>query len=247
MPYAALGMALGAAAGHLAGTGPATYLAVGGRGLGRAALEVADALAVDELDRARGLLPTLVGRDPSALDAKEIARAVVESVAENTVDAIVAPALWAAIAGGGGALGYRATNTLDALVGHRSSRYLRFGWASARLDDVANWVPARLTAALVAVARPHRARDVWSVVRQHAPAHPSPNAGVAEGAFAAALDLRLGGENRYGDRVELRPYLGFGRPAEAADIRRAVNLSGEVRTILLAGLILSAGPPTWLR
>ena len=245
--YAALGTALGAAAGHLAGTGTATYLAVGGRGLGQAALEVADALAVDELDRARGLLPTLVGRDPSALDVKEIARAVVESVAENTVDAIVAPAMWAAIAGGGGALGYRATNTLDALVGHRSSRYLRFGWASARLDDVANWVPARLTAALVAVARPHRARDIWSVVRQHAPAHPSPNAGVAEGAFAAALDLRLGGENRYGDRVELRPYLGFGRPAEAADIRRAVNLSGDVRTILLAGLILSARPPRWSR
>ena len=238
--YAALGTAVGAAAGRCAGTGAATYLAVGGRGLHRAALAVAGALADDDLDRARALLPALVGRDPSALDSKEIARAAVESVAENTVDAIVAPVLWAAVAGGAGALGYRAANTLDALVGHRSTRYLKFGWASARLDDVVNLVPARVTAALVVAVRPGAAREVWSVVRQQAPGHPSPNAGVAEGAFAAALGLRLGGENRYGDRVELRPYLGFGRPAEGPDIPRAVRLSSDVRTALLAGLSVTA-------
>ncbi|HWW54937.1 MAG TPA: CobD/CbiB family cobalamin biosynthesis protein [Acidimicrobiales bacterium] len=237
--YVAIGTAFGAVAGRAVGTGTATYLAVGGRGLHRAALDVADALAADDLEQARGLLPALVGRDPSALDSKEIARAAVESVAENTVDAIVAPALWAAVAGGAGALGYRAVNTLDALVGHRSPRYLRFGWASARLDDVANWAPARLTATLVAAARPRSAQEVWSVVRHQAPAHPSPNAGVAEGAFAAALDLRLGGENRYGDRVELRPYLGFGRPAEGTDIARAVRLSADVRSALLAVLALA--------
>src|SRR6185436_2551829 len=103
-----------------------------------------------------------------------LARAVVESVAENTVDAVVAPALWAAVLGGAGALGYRAVNTLDAMVGHRSDRYERYGWASARLDDAANWVPARTTAALVAAVRPAAASAVWHTVRSDARAHPSP-------------------------------------------------------------------------
>ena len=107
-----------------------------------------------DLERARALLPSLVGRDPSGLGAGEIARAVVESVAENTVDAVVAPAFWGAVAGAPGALGYRAVNTLDSMVGHRSPRYANYGWASARLDDALAWVPARLTAALVAVVRP---------------------------------------------------------------------------------------------
>jgi adenosylcobinamide-phosphate synthase len=160
----------------------------------------------------------------------------VESVAENTVDAVVAPALWAAALGAPGALGYRAVNTLDAMVGHRSDRYLRYGWASARLDDLAGWVPARVTAALVAAVRPPRAGAVWTAVRTQAPAHPSPNSGVAEAAFAAALGLRLGGENRYGDRVELRPPLGTGRPAERGDIARAVGLSRDVTLALAGGL-----------
>ena len=158
----------------------------------------------------------------------EIARAVVESVAENTVDAIVAPALWAAVLGGAGALGYRAVNTLDSMVGHRSDRYRRYGWASARLDDVADWVPARATAALVAAVRPGRPPTVWRAVRHDAPAHPSPNAGVAEAAFAAALGLRLGGANRYGDRVEHRAPLGHGRPPHRHDIHHAVRLSRDV-------------------
>src|SRR5262249_41107178 len=155
---------------------------------------------------------------------KEVARAAVESVAENTVDAVVAPALWAALAGAPGVLAYRAVNTLDAMVGHRSTRYARFGWASARLDDAANWVPARVTAALVAAARPARAAAIASAVRHQAPAHPSPNAGVAEAAFAAALGVRLGGRNAYGDRVELRPALGDGPPPAPADVARAVRL-----------------------
>jgi adenosylcobinamide-phosphate synthase len=227
--HAAAGAGLGVAAGGLVGsTALATWVAVAGRALGRAALGVGAALEAGDLDRARELLPALVGRDPAALDEKEIARAVIESVAENTVDAVVAPAFWAAVAGAPGALGYRAVNTLDAMVGHRSPRYENYGWASARLDDVAGWVPARVTAALVAGVRPSAARAVWSAVRTQAPAHPSPNAGVAEAAFAAALGLRLGGENRYGDRVELRPPLGTGRPAETADIPRAVTLSRDV-------------------
>jgi len=221
----------------------ATYLAVAGRELCNAAERVALALDRGDLEEARRLLPALVGRDPTGLDEKEVARAAVESVAENTVDAVVAPALWAAAGGARGALAYRAVNTLDAMVGHRSARYERYGWASARLDDLAGWVPGRLTAALVAGLRPAAAAEVWRAVRRDAPAHPSPNAGVAEAAFAAALGLRLGGENRYGElgeRVELRPPLGSGRPPEAADITRAVELSRDVAVALVGALIATA-------
>jgi adenosylcobinamide-phosphate synthase len=238
--HAAAGVAIGVGAGAVVPTEVATTVAVSGRMLGRVAGRVGDALARGDLDGARELLPSLVGRDPSTLDEAEVARAVVESVAENTVDAVVAPALWAAALGGAGALGYRATNTLDSMVGHHSPRYDRFGWASARLDDALGWVPARATAALVAFVRPSRAADVVRTVRRDAPAHPSPNAGVAEAAFAAALGVRLGGTNRYGDRVEDRPPLGDGRPPGANDIERAVVLSRDV-SLALAGLLVAAG------
>jgi adenosylcobinamide-phosphate synthase len=239
--HALAGAGLGVVAGGLVRSpAVATWVAVAGRALGEAAMRVGAALEAGDLHGARALLPALVGRDPSALDEKEIARAVVESVAENTVDAVVAPALWAAVAGAPGALGYRAVNTLDAMVGHHSRRYENYGGASARLDDLAGWVPARATAALVAGVRPSSARAVRTAVRTQAPAHPSPNAGVAEAAFAAALGLRLGGENRYGDRVELRPPLGTGRPAEAGDIARAVALSGDVCALAVVISTISA-------
>ncbi len=235
--HAALGVALGVAGGWFVGsTTVATAVAVAGRSLSSAARDVAGALDAGDLDRARELLPALAGRDPENLDEKDIARAVVESVAENTVDAIVAPALWGAFAGAPGALGYRAVNTLDAMVGHHSARYERYGWASARLDDVAGWVPARVTAALVMAVRPRTAPAVCRIARRDAPAHPSPNAGVAEAAFAAALGLRLGGLNTYGGRADLRPPLGDGRPSEAHDIRRAVALSKDVSLALAASL-----------
>ncbi len=235
--YAITGIGLGVGVGSVLGsTVVATSLAVGGRALARAATSVSTALADDDLDRARILLPTLVGRDPDGLDAKAMARAVVESVAENTVDAVVAPVLWAAVAGAAGALGYRAVNTLDAMVGHRSPQYRQFGWASARVDDLAGWVPARVTAALVVAVRPRSAGAVWRAVRHDAPRHPSPNAGVAEAAFAAALGLRLGGSSSYEGRVELRPSLGHGRPPEAADISRAVHLSTDVSLALAAAM-----------
>jgi adenosylcobinamide-phosphate synthase len=218
-----------------------TALAVAGRSLGESALAVGCALDRGDLTAARAALPALVGRDPAGLDAGEIARAVVESVAENTVDALVAPAFWAAVGGAPGVLGYRAVNTLDAMVGHRSARYRAYGWASARLDDVANYLPARLTAALVAGVRPGRAGAIWRAVCSQAPAHPSPNAGVAEAAFAAALGLRLGGRNRYGDRVEFRPWLGEGRAAASSDIRPAVRLSSDVSWLLTAVLAAAGG------
>ena len=235
--YTGVGVGLGAGAGVAAGsTAVACWLATAGRGLAEAARSVAVALDRGDVEGARLRLPTLVGRDPTDFDEKEIVRAVVESVAENTVDAVVAPVLWAALAGAPGALGYRAVNTLDAMVGHRSERYERFGWASARLDDAAGWVPARVTAVLTAAVRPAAAGAVLRTVRVYAGAHPSPNAGVAETAFAAALGLRLGGESRYGDRVELRPSLGDGRPPERADIDRALRLSRDVSGAL-AGLL----------
>ncbi len=239
--HAATGALAGAAAGRLVrSTAVATWSAVAGRRLGEAATMIGRALQDGDLARARELLPMLVGRDPSLLDDKEIARAVVESVAENTVDAVVAPALWAAVAGAPGVLAHRAVNTMDAMVGHHSERYERYGWASARLDDAAAWVPARVTAAAVAACRPSAAGAVWRTVRRDAPGHPSPNSGVAEAAFAAALGLRLGGESRYGDRVELRPPLGDGRPPEPVDIARAVRLSSDVG-LVVAGALLATG------
>ncbi|HET6809673.1 MAG TPA: adenosylcobinamide-phosphate synthase CbiB [Acidimicrobiales bacterium] len=248
--HAAVGAAAGAGAGAALqralgrkAAGPvATYVAVAHRQLATAARDVAARLGADDLEGARAGLPALVGRDPDGLDEKEISRAVVESVAENTVDAVVAPVLWAVAGGAPGVWAYRAVNTMDAMVGHRSPRHLRYGWAAARLDDGANWVPARLTAALVAACRPRRAREVWRAVRHDAPAHPSPNAGVAEAAFAAALGVRLGGTNRYGHRVEVRPSLGDGRAPDRSDIVPAVRLARDVSraltgTVVLLGLL----------
>jgi adenosylcobinamide-phosphate synthase len=236
--HGVVGLGLGLAAGRIVrSTAAATAIATAGRTLRRTAREIGEELQRGDLERARLLLPSLVGRSPEGLDEKEMARAVVESVAENTVDAVVAPALWALAAGAPGVLAHRAVNTMDAMVGYRSPRYARYGTAAARLDDVMAWVPARATAALVAAVRPRAAGEVWRAVRLDAPAHPSPNSGVAEAAFAAALGLRLGGTSRYGDRVEDRPALGTGRPPEPTDIARAARLSAEVTAALGAGLL----------
>lgn len=212
-------------------TAAATWAVLGGTSLGRAGTAMARTLDAGDLPAARALLPTLAGRDPAGLDVPELARATVESVAENTSDAAVAPLVWGALAGLPGLLGYRAVNTLDAMVGHRSPRYARFGWAAARTDDVANWLPARLTAVLTVATAPlagGSARGAWAVWRRDGAAHPSPNAGRCEAALAGALDLRLGGRNVYGNRVEDRPALGSGRAPRAGDVPRAVRLSRAV-------------------
>jgi adenosylcobinamide-phosphate synthase len=221
-------------------TAAATWAVVGGAMLGREAGAVADALEAGDLAEARRLLPRLCGRDPRHLDEKGVARAVVESVAENTSDAAVGPLVWGAVLGPPGLAGYRAVNTLDAMVGHRSPRYARFGWAAARLDDVANWAPARLTAALACAAapvvggRPAAARRVRA---RDGHRHPSPNSGHCEAAFAGALGVRLGGANRYGERIEHRPELGSGPSPGVADIRRAVRLA---RAVTAAAAVLAA-------
>ncbi|TYP84754.1 cobalamin biosynthesis protein [Blastococcus xanthinilyticus] len=220
-------------------TAAATWAVLGGTSLGRTAGRMHDALAAGDLATARATLPWLAGRDPDALDASGLARATVESVAENTSDAAVAPLLWGALAGLPGLLGYRAVNTLDAMVGHRSPRYARFGWAAARADDVANWAPARLTAALTVACAPLAGGSpagAWRVWRRDGAAHPSPNAGRCEASLAGALGLRLGGRNVYGSRVEDRPVLGDGGPPAPADVLRAVRLS---RAVWLAAAALA--------
>jgi adenosylcobinamide-phosphate synthase len=239
--YTATGLALGVAGGAATRmTAVSVALSAAGRGLREAVLQVDEALARADLDAARALLPALVGRDPSELDERGVAAAAIESVAENTVDAFVAPACWALAGGSAGAAGYRALNTMDAMVGSRSARYERFGWCSARLDDAANFLPARLTAALVVAVRPRATGAIRSAIRENAPAHPSPNAGVAEAAFAAALGVELGGTLRYGERVERRPLLGRGPRPGPADIRRAVRLCADVELALLGALLAIA-------
>ncbi|MGW1277343.1 cobalamin biosynthesis protein [Streptomyces tsukubensis] len=214
-------------------TAAATWAVVGGTSLAREARAVGDALAAGDLEAARARLPHLCGRDPQALDGPEMARAVVESVAENTSDAVVGALLWGAVAGAPGLVGFRAVNTLDAMVGHRSPRYHRFGWAAARLDDAAGWPGARLTAALAVAAGddPRGAVRAW---RADAHGHPSPNAGPVEASFAGALGVRLGGTLSYGGRVEHRAVLNGGaRQVEVGDIERAVRLSRRVGALTL--------------
>ncbi len=222
-------------------TAVATWAVLGGTSLLREASAQADLLARQRLDESRARLRALCGRDAQSLDEAGLARATVESVAENTSDAVVAPLVWGAVAGVPGLLAYRAVNTLDAMVGHRSPRHARFGWAAARADDLANLLPARLTAALaVAVAplvggSPGRALRVWW---RDGRRHPSPNAGQVESAFAGALGRTLGGPLAYAGRVEDRPRLGEGPPPDRADVRRAVRLSRAVQ--LLAAVLAVA-------
>jgi adenosylcobinamide-phosphate synthase len=228
-------------------TAAVTWAVVGGRSLGREAVRVHAHLGRDDLPAARQQLTHLVGRDPSRLDAADISRATVESVAENTSDAVVAPLLAGAVGGIGGLVAYRAANTLDAMVGHRSERYERFGWASARLDDVLNLAPSRLSALLAAVLAPlvgGRRTQAFEAWTRDGRRHPSPNAGPVEAAFAGALGVRLGGTNVYGSRVEHRPTLGRGRAPVVDDIDRSVRLADAVALGALAVSVLIAARPT---
>jgi adenosylcobinamide-phosphate synthase len=219
-------------------TAAATWAVVGGTSLAREARTIGRALESGDVEAARARLPHLCGRDPQALDADGIARAVVESVAENTSDAVVGALVWGAVAGVPGLLGFRAVNTLDAMVGHKSPRYRRYGWASARLDDLAGWPGARLTAVLAAAAGPDP-RGALRAWKADARRHPSPNAGPVEASFAGALGVRLGGTLSYGGRVEHRPVLNgdTGRAVRITDIDRAVRLSRRVGLLALGGTV----------
>lgn len=237
------------ATGEAAATALATWVALGGASLAAEGAAMARALDAQDLHAARARLPHLCGRAPDQLDLPGLARASVESIAENTSDAVVAPLLWGALAGVPGLLAYRAANTLDAMVGYRSARYRRFGWAAARLDDAANLVPARATAALTTLCAPlvgGSAGGAWRVWRRDAAGHPSPNAGQAEAAFAGALQVRLGGRTVYPHGSEQRPLLGAGRPPDAGDLTRGVALSqaiGLVAAALAAGVAAMVQEP----
>ena len=219
----------------------ATFVALGGTSLCRTGQHMVDLLKVGDVDAARRLLPSLCGRDPAILDRGGLTRAALESVAENTSDAHVSPLAWAAVGGTPAVLVYRAANTLDAMIGHRSPRYARFGWAAARFDDLINLGGARLTGALVVVCAPVvggspvAAMRAW---RRDARKHPSPNAGVAEASFAGALGVRLGGPTQYAHELEIRPSLGDGRVPEVGDLGRAVRLSRAVQ-LLAVGLAVA--------
>lgn len=245
--YAALLVGLAAATGELAARGAAraglsrtvvlavaTWGSLGGRSLTRVAGRLADEIDAGDLDLARRTLPSLCGRDPESLDAVELSRAALESVAENTSDAVVGALLWGAIAGPAGVIAYRAANTLDAMVGHRSARYRDFGWAAARLDDAINWPAARMAAALTALCAAVVGGSpgaTWATVRRDGGGHPSPNAGRVEAAFAGALGVRLGGPLAYGGVAQVRPAIGEGRAPLPADVRRAVRLSSAVGAV----------------
>ena len=220
-------------------TAATTFVALGGTSLTRTGTRMADLLATGDIDAARRLLPSLCGRDPAALDADGLTRAAVESVAENTSDAQVAPLLWAAVGGVPALLVYRGANTLDAMIGHRSPRYRRFGWAAARFDDALNLVAARVTGALVAICAPVVGGSPLNALRawwRDAARHPSPNAGVVEASFAGALGVRLGGPTQYAHELEIRPSLGDGPAPQIADLARAVRLS---RLVALVAAVLA--------
>ena len=220
-------------------TALATWTVLGGRSLGYEARTIDAQLRDGDLPAARLQVTHLVGRDPSRSDEHDIARATIESVAENTSDAVVAPLWGGALLGTTGLLGYRAANTLDARVGHRTPRFERVGWASARFDDLLNLAPARLTA-LLAVMLGDGSRGAIGTWRRDGCKHPSPNAGPVEAAFAGALGIRLGGTNVYHGVVEDRGTLGDGPAPSPADIAPAVRLASRVGAGALATAVAVA-------
>lgn len=225
---------LGTLAARLRWVGPAwdaaiLYLALGHRSLHEHARRVRDALARGDLADARRSVGRMVSRDTADMDATRISAAAVESVLENGNDAVFGALFWFGVAGAPGALAYRLVNTLDAMWGYRTARYLRFGWAAARLDDLMNFVPARLTALTYAlVGRCQLALRCW---RAQAPLWDSPNAGPVMASGAGALGVRLGGGAFYEGEWQERASLGEGAPAAPDDIGRALRLVS--RSVLL--------------
>ena len=207
--------------------------------LRRHALAVYRPLRDGDLVAARQRVAWLVGRDTEDLDEGEVTRATVESVAENSVDGVTAPLMFALLAGLPGALFYKAVNTLDSTFGYKNERYLNFGWAPAKFDDLVNFIPARLTALLVpcaAVLCGYDWRNSWRIFRRDRHQHPSPNGGQIEAAMAGALGVRLGGENSYFGKKSLRPYMGDAeQPLQAGDILRVIRLM-VVTTLLVLGV-----------
>jgi adenosylcobinamide-phosphate synthase len=197
------------------------------KGLRQAALQVAFPLLEGNLAEARKQLSMIVGRDSETLSEAEIVRGTVETVAENTVDGITAPLFFAILGGAPLAIAYRAINTLDSMVGYKNERFLQFGWASARLDDVSNWIPARLTSLAMWLSalfiRPLRMARALRLTLRDAPKHPSPNSGWSEAMVAGLLGIQLGGVNSYGGVLSERARMGEGtRELRIGDIKQTI-------------------------
>lgn len=233
--------------GALAVSSGLIWASIAPRQLAVEAGRVESALAEGDIARARVLTGRLVGRDTATLSETELARAVVESVAENLVDGVVAPLFYAVIGGGALAFTYRIVNTLDSMFGYRSPEYRHFGWAAARLDDLVNFLPARLTPLLVAPAAwwlRQSGRLAVATAILYGRHHPSPNSGLAEAAFAGALGVRLGGASRYKDHIEARPAIGTGGVARRAHIGLSVKLmtvSSRLAALAAMGVLVVVG------
>lgn len=210
------------------------------RSLYRHVAEVAVALERNDLAKARERVGRVVGRDTASLDAHGVARAAIESLAENASDGVVAPLFWFVLLGLPGLAAYKAINTADSMIGHRTSRHEDFGWAAARLDDLVNLPASRLTGFLFALSASMTragARAAVTTMLRDAHLHRSPNAGWPESAMAGALDLKLNGPKVYGNRLVEDAYMGDGRgEATAADIRRALRLTTVAWAILFGAL-----------
>ncbi len=216
----------------------ALYFAIGARSLQDHIAPIASALRDADLPRARALASRIVSRDLRDAGDEPIARAAVESALENGSDAVFAPLFWLVVAGAPGVVLYRLANTLDAMWGYRNARFSGFGWAAARIDDLLNWVPARLTA--VSYALLGHTADALHCWRTQAPQWSSPNAGPVMAAGAGSLRVRLGGAARYEGMEETRPPLGTGAPVTAADITRALMLVSRTLWLWLGVLGLIA-------
>ncbi|MFD1773106.1 adenosylcobinamide-phosphate synthase CbiB [Paenibacillus rhizophilus] len=216
------------------------------KGLGDAAMQVFRPLVKGDLDSARTYVGYIVGRETHSLTEREVTRATVETVAENIVDAVVAPLFYALIGGAPLALLYRAVNTLDSMVGYKNDKYRYFGWASARLDDVLNYIPARITGLLLWAAalmtKGLNAGRAWQAMRRDAAKHPSPNSGIPEAAVAGALGIQLGGFNSYGGIVSERARMGTAvREFAAEDIRQTIRILRLTAAIIVILLLVAAG------
>ncbi|OGH60293.1 MAG: cobalamin biosynthesis protein CobD [Candidatus Lindowbacteria bacterium RIFCSPLOWO2_12_FULL_62_27] len=220
------------------------YFSIALGSLLRTGHDVRSALEAGRVDDARAGVARLCGRDVDRLDREGLTRATVESLAENSVDGFTAPIFYAALLGPAGAWLYRIANTLDSMVGYKNEKYLRFGRAAARLDDILNFIPARLTAVLLSLWSPvarGRVRDGWRCMWEYARLHPSPNAGWPESAAAGALGLRLGGPAYYFGKETEKPFLGGGlRPPVPADLlltARLVTGASLTFAALLCGIL----------
>ena len=215
-----------------------------GRSLDQHVRAVASALASGNLADARQAVSRIVGRNPENLDAPAIARASIETTAENLADGVVAPAFYYLLFGLPGIIAYKIINTADSMIGHRSSRFLAFGWGAARLDDVANLIPSRLSGVLLALASIPRTRQALGVMWRDAKKHRSPNAGYPEAAMAGALNVRLAGPRQYGVRFSTdAPLNAEGREAEVLDIRQALRYFWR----LIALMVVLCAPAMFIR